>query len=122
MSMVLDGTNGLTFPNSSTQVYGSVGIGQTWQNVLGSRSMNTTYTNSTGKPIQLSIAGQDYRGGQDGYVTVVIDGLTVGQSGDNNSSYKKPATTNPIVPNGSTYSVNTGEVSYDFVTVWFELR
>lgn len=30
------------------------GVGQTWQNVTSSRAINTTYTNTTGKPIQVS--------------------------------------------------------------------
>ena len=33
----------------------SLGVGQTWQNVTSSRALGTTYTNSTGKPIQVSV-------------------------------------------------------------------
>ena len=33
-----------------------LGVGQTWQNVTGSRSSGTTYTNNTGKPIQVVIS------------------------------------------------------------------
>lgn len=34
-----------------------IGIGQTWQDVTGSRSANTSYQNTTGKPIMVSISG-----------------------------------------------------------------
>lgn len=33
-----------------------LGVGQTWQNVTGSRSSGTTYTNNTGKPIEVFIS------------------------------------------------------------------
>ena len=32
----------------------SIGVGQTWQNLIGSRLANTTYQNTTGKPIMVS--------------------------------------------------------------------
>ena len=35
------------------QAFSGVGVGQTWQNLTGSRSSGVTYTNSTGKPIQV---------------------------------------------------------------------
>jgi hypothetical protein len=42
-------SNGTTW--ASSPAAGAIGTGQTWQNVTGSRSSGTTYTNSTGKPI-----------------------------------------------------------------------
>ena len=35
------------------------GVGQTWQDVTASRALGTTYTNSTGKPIQVSVVVRD---------------------------------------------------------------
>ena len=32
----------------------SIGVGQTWQNVVASRAANTTYQNTTGKPIMVN--------------------------------------------------------------------
>lgn len=37
-------------------------LGQTWKNVTTSRAAGITYTNSTGKPIMVSVAIADYRG------------------------------------------------------------
>ena len=116
------GAGGVT-SNELAAAVKPLGVSQTWQNVLGSRSVSTTYTNSTGRPIQLSIAGWDSRGGQSGFITVVIDGIVIGQSGaPSNSIYILPATTNPVVPSGSTYSVVSGEVGIDVVSLWSELR
>ena len=36
-----------------------IGVGQTWQDVTASRTRNVTYTNTTGKPIQVNISS-DY--------------------------------------------------------------
>ena len=38
-----------------TTITSSFGIGQTWQNMTASRVAGTTYTNTTGRPIQVSI-------------------------------------------------------------------
>lgn len=41
--------------DGSWQSVASIGVGQTWQNVGGSRVSNTSYQNTTGKPIMVSI-------------------------------------------------------------------
>lgn len=33
----------------------SLGVGQTWQDVTGSRALATTYTNTTGRAIEVSV-------------------------------------------------------------------
>jgi hypothetical protein len=146
MTMIIDGTNGLTFNNATTQASAApsapvsvanggtgltsvgtsgyvltsngtawastapaasgLGVGQTWQNVSGSRSLGTTYTNSTGKPI--GVAWQSTSGYNP---TVVVDGVTIITS----TSYLVFVFI--VVPNGSTYSISTSN-SY----VWCELR
>jgi len=61
----------------------SIGYGQTWQNVTGSRSTGVTYYNTTGKPIILSI---NYTHNS-GTLTITINGSVV-----------------PVVSGGSTSS------------------
>ena len=34
---------------------GGIGVGQTWQDMSGSRTSNTAYQNTTGRPIQISV-------------------------------------------------------------------
>ena len=53
----------------------SLGIGQTWQSVTGSRATDTVYTNGTGRPIMVAVEAQNGTGqvsvtGSGGWVTV----------------------------------------------------
>lgn len=86
-----------------------LGVGQTWQNVTASRAANTNYTNSTDKPIMVSIYKS---GGTDGY-NLQIDGITVG--GMNNESLIG-SNISAIVPAGSVYKFSS---TFD---IWAELR
>jgi hypothetical protein len=81
-----------------------IGVNQTWTNLTGSRSANTTYTNSTGKPIQLSVRNTNQ-------VTITVNSLAIGFL-----SSAAGSTMNAIIPNGGTYSY-TGTIDS-----WFELR
>lgn len=50
-----------------------VGVGQTWQDVIGSRAINTTYQNTTGKPIVVSVSGDP---SSTAYFQVSVDNVT----------------------------------------------
>jgi hypothetical protein len=103
-------SNGTTW--TSVTPAGGIGIGQTWQSV--SRALNTTYTNSTGKPIQVSATINQPSGSGFGFI---IDGVTV--AGDS-SIAGSSAIYGLIVPNNSTYRIfATGGANID---VWAELR
>ena len=87
----------------------SLGYGQTWQNVTGSRAVTTTYYNTTGKPI-----------------IVFISGNSTGFSSFSTGGISFPFTTNTstvgagtfiVIPNAS-YSVT----SITTITNWNELR
>lgn len=84
-----------------------LGVGQTWQDVKASRASGVTYTNTTTRPIMVSITE-----GSDGSRELTVDGLLVAYSGGVSSD----STMQAIVPIGSTYRF-TGE----FIT-WLELR
>ncbi len=92
----------------------SLGYGQTWQNVTGSRALGTTYYNTTGKPIFFSVfmtlTGGSVSGSCSvGGVVVANSAIASGQS----------AFYNAVVPPGASYSAvaNTGTL-----TQWNELR
>ena len=91
----------------------SVGYGQTWQVVTGSRAFSTTYYNTTGKPIFVSVQPNT---GSSETTTFVVNGVTVcnylsnGTGGDNPSMQI-------IVPSGASYSVTGGSLR-----TWSELR
>lgn len=85
-----------------------VGVGQTWQNVIGSRASGTTYTNSTGRPIFVCVNASQW------FSSVVVNGVSVAVTGSSNS-----VTASFVVPSGGTYSATVGAGS---INVWAELR
>lgn len=114
MTMVINGTNGITFPSSTVQGDAGVGYGQTWQNVTGSRTASTNYTNSTTKPILVSITSTSTSGPT---VGGIVDGVTVAVSQNYLAGYTISCNIMFLVPVGSTYSaVITGTAA------WVELR
>ena len=86
-----------------------IGVGQTWQNVLSVRSINTDYINNTGRPIQVSI----WQAADTG-PSLIVDGVTVASIDGTSGSVGVQATA--IVPSGSTYRVTAS------VNGWAELR
>ncbi|WP_415061950.1 hypothetical protein [Bdellovibrio sp.] len=101
---------------------GGFGTAQTWTDVTGSRTLGTTYTNSTGKAIEVHILG--YTGGAGGgYIYAIINGITVPMGNWYAGGGSYPFTGSVVVPSGATYSVNysitAGSPSYN---QWVELR
>lgn len=91
-----------------------LGVGQTWQNVTGSRSSGVTCTNSTGRPIQVII--QVIANNNVETNTLVVGGIVLvdgdlGVGGMIN-------TLSFIVPPSSTYIFTTSST----ITRWSELR
>lgn len=94
----------------------ALGVGQTWQNVTASRAFATTYTNSTGKPIEVQVQGSLNAGS---IYSVTIDGAI-------RNSFGAPALNNQcptsfVVPNGATYSVAV-TAGAGSLQLWNELR
>ena len=91
-----------------------IGIGQTWQNVTGSRALDTPYTNTTGKPIFVYILASvtsttTFLVQVD---TVQIHNQVLASTGSTVGACSF------IVPNGSTYTAsNTNGLAR-----WSELR
>ena len=109
MSMIIDGSNGLTYPDTSTQSSTSIGYSpQTCQNLTASRSSGVTYTNSTGRPIQVFVTKSGNGSG-----TVYINGTEVSYWVASSNDFP---VMDCIVPNGATYQV-AGGLGY-----WSELR
>jgi hypothetical protein len=96
---------------NATNILGSASQG--YGNYIGSRSINTTYTNSTGKPIWVAVAWTDTGNGS--YTATVNGNLAYFTTQD---LYPR-ANVNVIVPIGQTYSVSssTGQTP-DY---WYEL-
>lgn len=95
-----------------------LGINQSWYNVTGSRSSGVTYTNNTGKPIQVIIIMNDaYNGG----FGLVIGGTTIfNVTRDINAAGFYPVSF--IVPNLSSYRFTWAGGRAVDMDSWAELR
>ncbi len=88
------------------------GVGQSWQNVTSSRALNTTYTNSTGKPIGVMLLHNPYSGG----THMVING---------SDTYNGGSFTNVVgymtwwIPIGATYYFTA---NWGGMPNWYEFR
>ena len=100
----------------AASVMGVLGINQTWQSVTHLRQAGVTYTNTTGRPIMVSITSHCTTGGSS---NLIIDGvgLCITGGGDNMQS-----SATGIVPNGSTYKYKSFTTGNDFLDNWHELR
>lgn len=92
----------------------SLGYGQTWQNVTGSRVIGTTYYNTTGKPIQVSVTGAS---GTSSGGSIVINGLTVATCFASVGGSSNTQGVVVVIPPGASYSA----INFTLGT-WFELR
>ena len=93
------------------------GVGQNWMNVKSERSLGTTYTNTTGKPIYVIVVNEFQNYGDPVEVFVnnikllsVDKGVGIGWFGD----------TSFVVPAGQTYKVT--KEAYPNIQSWVELR
>jgi hypothetical protein len=87
---------------------------QAYANNIGSRSINTTYTNSTGKPIWVAVAWTDTGNGN--YTATVNGNAAYFTTQD---LYPR-ANVNIVVPIGATYSVSSS--AGQTPAYWYELR
>ena len=94
------------------------GVGQTWQDLTGSRSSGVTYTNNTGKPIMISVIAT----GRDAAVTIYVGSVLVATQTDIYDGPNNASTGSTIVPAGATYRVISTNKYGVNVTSWAELR
>lgn len=95
------------------------GIGQTWQNMTGSRSASTNYLNSTGKMIAVAACASTASGGSQAFMTITPSGASaVSVSGGSAAGGYAPYIYAEIPP-GATYQLTGGGGG---VSTWFERR
>ena len=92
------------------------GVGQTWQDVTASRALGTTYTNSTGKPIQVSVVVRDSGSVADLYF--FVNGVSVVRMPDLAGGAAGFQQLTITVPSTQTYSLETANLLH----AWLELR
>lgn len=93
-------------------------VGQTWQDVTGSRAANTIYTNGTGKPIQLSILSRTSSSASASSMSLEISGITV--VSDSTAAHIGTYSLSHVVPLGATYRLVHG--ANMVISRWAELR
>jgi hypothetical protein len=95
-----------------------LGLGQSWTNMVASRAVSTTYTNSTGRTIVLNILG--VLSAANSYIAVTINGFNyIASSSVNAGQYA--CVTGVMVTPGSTYSVAASSGTLSSI-IWTELR
>lgn len=110
------GTTGSTTKQIATNEFATnqdLGVGQTWQDVKSQRAIGTNYTNTTGKPITVSV-----------WASVTANTDAYGKVNDNivqicSSQGLGRVMFSFIVPHGATYNITaTGTINF----FWYELR
>jgi hypothetical protein len=109
-------SNGTTWTSATPA--GGLGVGQTWQDLSASRLLSTSYTNSTGKPIQVSVGTS---GNSAAFIQAVVGGVTITGS-DNCGTFGGRMYISFIVPNGVSYTVSLSAGSPHSTFNWVELR
>jgi len=104
----------------STNATNMLGYTQSWTDVSSSRVIGTTYTNSSGKAIEISvtnISASQFTAGIAGFVNTVqinSNGYNSGTAGTGIANLTF------VVPDGATYKITLLNTSTSFT--WFELR
>jgi hypothetical protein len=113
----------LTMPDAAgtiaTQAYTdglALGVGQTWQNVTSSRAKNTTYTNSTGRPIFISVA---ISSNSLANLSFSINGAVLTEFYIPVTAANTDVPITYVIPAGATYGFNNFAAN---IIRWFELR
>lgn len=109
-NVLFDGTADINLP--------LLGYGQTWQDVSSSRASGATYTNTTNRPIFISIysnTGQSYGKA----VTLLVNDVRVGYM---DTASNDDAQLTAIIPPNSKYSVSFSGFVLSSNLWWMELR
>jgi hypothetical protein len=112
---LVSGSNTATLPVATGELSMLGTNGQTWQNVLASRTRGVDYTNNTGKPIFVTISAQNISAQA---LTLTVGGVVAaraslqGTSGEVNLSC--------IVPTGAVYRMDNSVSGT--IHQWAELR
>lgn len=97
---------------------GSLGYGQTWQNLTASRAIGTIYYNTTGKPISI-VVNITYNPSV-GVYNYYVNGVVVAITGFGGASFSSATTL--VIPSGNTYQVLQNGGVAGSLTSWYELR
>lgn len=106
---------------SATEVVGdyALGVGQTWQDMTSSRSLNTTYQNTTGRPIFIGVSATVAGSSTMSLLVSPNSNMSSSVTADRTSDINDPTGVSAIIPNNIYYKASVASAS-DFY--WAELR
>lgn len=113
---IANGGTGQTTAALAGAALGAIGAGQTWQNLTGSRSIGTTYTNSTGRPICVYAYSNSAATLS---ISLTVGGVVVSSYATGGSGVSSQGSVTGIVPDNTNYVVNLTGPS---LAAWSELR
>lgn len=94
-----------------------VGVGQSWQDVTGARLASTNYTNTTSRPIVVSVIPGDALRNE---LLLAVSGVEVQRMAiASGSVHQAISSVTAIIPPGATYMISLGSGS---ISKWSELR
>ena len=99
------------------------GFNQSWQDVTSSRNLDTTYTNSTGKPIFIFVElVNSYTSASAEFGILLINSVEIPFKGGGYNTFnaRKSANISVIIPNSATYKITSQ--SGGAIANWSELR
>lgn len=107
--------------NFDSSDHNGLGYNQAWQDVGTSRALDTEYTNTTSRPIVISI-GFEYNNTSEANtgISIVVDGVLVSKARQPIDTYDEINMT-CIVPVGSVYEAQAIQGTPNIVN-WAELR
>lgn len=85
---------------NAVSAFGSIGYGQTYQDLTASRATGTNYYNTTGRPIYISITTGSATATA---VTITVNGVVAASSATNDSALGSPIGIGAIIPANAVY-------------------
>ena len=106
---------------SATEVVGNyaLGVDQTWQDMTSSRAFNTTYQNTTGRPIFIGLSATVAGGGTMSLLVSPNSDMSSSVTADRTSDINDPTGVSAIIPNNIYYKASVASASGLY---WAELR
>jgi hypothetical protein len=107
---------------SATEVVGNfaLGVGQTWQDMTISRALNTTYQNTTGRPIFIALSGTISNGRTMSLLVSPNSDMSSPVTVDRTSDIDDPSGVQAIIPNNIYYQASVSASVSGLI--WAELR
>ena len=116
MATTIIGSSGVTFPDATIQPSAAIGVSQSWGDYTSTRAINTTYTNNTGRSIEVAVGVS--LNNTSTFTNLVVGGVNASRTqGVAGGLYVYDL--RAIVPNGATYLVSGGSPG---LSSWRELR